>query len=96
MFVIVIDFLSTSAPLSIMVTPLRVPGSGDVHSRSSEMSKLAKGLMGAFVLVTYACAVGGDESPLSQAPVDSVELAIVAPAALPGGMGPRLQLLLGR
>ncbi len=55
------------------------------------MSKLAKGLLGAFVLVTYACAVGGDESPLSQAPVDSVELAIVAPAALPGGMGPRLQ-----
>lgn len=55
------------------------------------MSKLAKGLLGAFVLVTYACAVGGDESPLSQAPVDSVELAIVAPVALPGGMGPRLQ-----
>lgn len=54
------------------------------------MSKLAKGLLGAFVLA--ACAVGGDDSsaPMPSGPAGE-ELAVIAPAALPDGMGGRLQ-----
>ena len=58
------------------------------------MSKLAKGLFGVFVLA--ACAAGADDGPGS--PTASVELAlaagvqlsVVAPPALPNGMGARL------